>query len=233
LTPTAPAASERTDTLAHARAAELASGRSRAGRPTAERVEAINQAILDAAREHFLASGFEATPMEAVAASANISKGTLYARYPTKEALLRAVVEAQVEAWRALDARRRPPAPPADLQAKLRHHARRIVEALGSEQVRDFEALVRGAGPPGCELARVLHETGYRMAITALAGHIAEGTRKDAAPARDPERVAEMLMAMLYGWHGANETVRRVRPAEARAFADSAVRLLFAGRAGW
>lgn len=205
---------------------------SRAGRPTAARVEAINSAILQSAREHFLAAGFEATPMEAVAAGANVSKGTLYARYPTKEALLRAVVEEQLASWKAHEAARRGPLPKA-FEARMQHHARGILEALGSEKLRAFETLVGGAGRPASGLVRALHETGYRMAVEALAEEIAAGTRDDPTPPANPMAVAEILMAMLYGWYSANETIRKVTRDEARAFADRAVELLLAGRAAW
>jgi AcrR family transcriptional regulator len=195
-------------------------------------VEAINNAILKSAREHFLAAGFEATPMEAVATSARISKGTLYARYPTKDALLRAVVEEQLAAWRTHEARRRG-ALAHGLQPRLQHHARAILEALGSEKLRAFETLVGGAGRTACGLARALYEAGHRMAVEALAQEIAEGTRDDPAPPKNPAAVAEILMAMLYGWYSANEAIRRVTREEARAYADRAVELLMAGRAAW
>jgi AcrR family transcriptional regulator len=205
---------------------------SRAGRPTAARVEAINNAILKAARERFLAAGFEATPMEAVAASARVSKGTLYSRYPTKEALLRAVVEEQLAAWKAHETLRQG-ALPTEFRARLQHHARAILDALGSEKMRAFETLVGGAGRPGCGLARALHETAYRMAVESLAEEIVAGAGAAPAPPGNPTAVAETLMAMLYGWYSANEPIRRVTREEARDFADRAVDLLLSGRAAW
>jgi AcrR family transcriptional regulator len=170
--------------------------------------------------------------MEAVAASAGVSKGTLYARYPTKEALLRAVVEEQLAAWRANETRRLGPLPDG-FRPRMVVQARAIIEALGSEKMRAFETLVGGAGSHGGELARALHETGYRMAIEGLTEEIVEGTRADPVPPRDPARVAEMLMALLYGWYSANESVRGVSAVEARDFADEAVAMLFAARAAW
>jgi len=213
------------------RAATKTAPPARAGRPTAARVEAIHHAILEAARERFLAAGFEATPMEAVAAAAGISKGTLYARYPTKEALLRAVVETQLAAWKANEQQRA--SLPEGLEARLRHHARAILEALGSEKLRAFETLVGGAGRPASGLARALHEAGHRMAVEALAQAIVDGARDDATPPSNPTAVAEMLMAMLYGWYTANEVVRRIPRDEAFAYADRAVALVLAGRAAW
>ena len=71
--------------------------RRRSGRPTAERVAAIDAAIRDAAEQIFFDVGFEAANMDAIAAAADVSKGTLYARYRSKEALFRAVLEDLLE----------------------------------------------------------------------------------------------------------------------------------------
>jgi AcrR family transcriptional regulator len=195
-------------------------------------VEAINQAIIAAAREHFLSSGFEATPMEAIAATAGVSKGTVYARYPTKEALLRTVLVEQLAAWQAHEVRRMAPLP-ADFRMRLKQHARSILEALGSEKMQAFEALVSGTGSPASEFARALYETAHRMTVETLAQVIEDGTRGEPDAPRAPMRVAEILMAMLYGWYSANEPLRRVTPSAAHAFADEAIEILFAGRRAW
>lgn len=52
--------------------------------------------ILAAALEVFAARGFAATRLEDVAARAGVSKGTLYLYFDSKEALLRAVVQAHI-----------------------------------------------------------------------------------------------------------------------------------------
>src|ERR687894_3210836 len=50
------------------------------------------RAILDAAAELFLAHGFAAVSMEAVARQAEVSKATLYAHFSGKDALFGAMV---------------------------------------------------------------------------------------------------------------------------------------------
>jgi AcrR family transcriptional regulator len=195
-------------------------------------VEAINRAIVAAARKHFLSAGFEATPMEAIAATAGVSKGTVYARYPTKEALLRTVLVEQLEAWQAQEARRMAPLA-ADFRGRLKQHARSILEALGSEKMQAFEALVSSTGSPASEYARALYETAHRMTVETLAQVIEDGAREDQHAPRAPARVAEILMAMLYGWYSANEPLGRVTPEAAESFADEAIEILFAGRRAW
>jgi AcrR family transcriptional regulator len=60
------------------------------------RKEARPQELLDAALDLFVEKGFAATRAEEVAARAGVSKGTLYLYYPSKEDLLKAVIEHRV-----------------------------------------------------------------------------------------------------------------------------------------
>ena len=59
----------------------------------ARRGEALREHILDTAKLAFLETGFERTSMDAIAALAETSKRSLYAHFPTKDALFLAVVE--------------------------------------------------------------------------------------------------------------------------------------------
>jgi AcrR family transcriptional regulator len=69
----------------------------RLGRPTREASAGLAGRILDAATVRFLHDGYAATSMEAVAASAGVSKRTLYKRYPEKAALLREAITRMIE----------------------------------------------------------------------------------------------------------------------------------------
>lgn len=64
----------------------------RAGRPTAERAEQRRVALLDTAFEHFLEKGYEGATIEAIAASMNMTKRTVYVRYPDKTSLFLAAI---------------------------------------------------------------------------------------------------------------------------------------------
>lgn len=201
------------------------------GRPTAAQLDAINRAILSSATAQFFAAGFDATTMKIVAARAGVSKSTLYARYPTKEALLDAVIEARVAAW-SEETRPFDHLLPKDLEGRLRHHAKIIIRFFGREEIRAFERLVNGPGVSQA-VAWAFHERGQRFVVNYLREEIVEGTRNDPAPARNPERIAEMLIAMLYGWHRLEEAARSIPQAEAEVYADRAVDLLLSGRAAW
>ncbi|MBL0727137.1 TetR/AcrR family transcriptional regulator [Piscinibacter sp. HJYY11] len=65
-----------------------------AAAPTRQRrKEARPQELLDAALELFVEKGFAATRSDEVAVRAGVSKGTLYLYYPSKEELLKAVIQ--------------------------------------------------------------------------------------------------------------------------------------------
>ncbi len=66
--------------------------------PRQRRKEARPQELLDAALALFVEKGFAATRAEEVAERAGVSKGTLYLYYPSKEELLKAVIEQFVSA---------------------------------------------------------------------------------------------------------------------------------------
>jgi AcrR family transcriptional regulator len=201
------------------------------GRPTAARVEAINRAMLIAARAEFRRSGYEAARMEAIAAAAGVSKATLYDRYPTKEALLRAVIAKGVATWaEEWDPDRGPM--PSDLRQRLRHRARQMMQYYCSGKIEFLERLFTG-GPSMNELRRMRHEVGHQRIVQVIAQDIIDGTHAQSLEPRAAIRVAEMLMAMLYGWWRAHQEVRRVTEQEAFAYADQAVEVLLKGRAAW
>ena len=60
------------------------------------RKEARPAELLEAATRLFVEKGYAATRVEEVAALANVSKGTLFLYYPSKEALLKAVVRENI-----------------------------------------------------------------------------------------------------------------------------------------
>src|SRR4029079_12219276 len=72
----------------------------RGGRPSRAASEQLGELILDAATQMFLANGFGATSIDAVAQHLRMSKRTFYHRFPDKEALFAAVVHRIIERLR-------------------------------------------------------------------------------------------------------------------------------------
>ena len=201
------------------------------GRPTAARVEAISRAILAAATSEFFRSGFEDARVDAIAEAAGVSKSTLYERYPTKQALLRAVIAIHVAGW-ARDWEDKGGPVPTDLRQRLKHRARGFLGYFCSDGFETFERLFTNS-PSMDELRRLRHEVGHQRIVQVIAQEIINGARDEAIQARTAIRIAEMLMGMLYGWWRTQQEVRRVTREEALAYADHAVDVLFEGRAAW
>ncbi|MFB7876389.1 TetR/AcrR family transcriptional regulator [Nocardia sp. NPDC056064] len=68
----------------------------RAGRRNAKRDGDARQLILDAAENLFAAQGFDATPTAALAAAAGVPKGLVFYYFPTKNAILSALMRERV-----------------------------------------------------------------------------------------------------------------------------------------
>jgi TetR/AcrR family transcriptional regulator, mexJK operon transcriptional repressor len=69
------------------------------GRPTATAAALLETTILDAATAAFLADGYAATSIEAIARTSGVAKRTLYARWSGKPALFRSVLERLMAKW--------------------------------------------------------------------------------------------------------------------------------------
>ncbi len=66
------------------------------GRPTKAQMQQITNSVLDTARDFFSTRGFSGASMDEIAVHAGITKRTIYRRYPSKHALLEAVVEREI-----------------------------------------------------------------------------------------------------------------------------------------
>lgn len=140
----------------------------RGGRPSREAAEQLGEAILDVATELFLAEGYGATSIEAVARRARIAKRTFYSRFRDKPALFGAVVRRVVERLR--------PAGDAGLfeggtlEEILIRLARLILGAALSPQALALHRVILAEATRFPELASVVTEQGgSREAVARIA----------------------------------------------------------------
>src|ERR1700750_711049 len=68
----------------------------RSGRPPKELASEVEGRVLDAAREVFLARGFEGASVDEIAENARAGKRTIYSRFPNKAALFTARVQRDI-----------------------------------------------------------------------------------------------------------------------------------------
>ncbi|MBV1686688.1 TetR/AcrR family transcriptional regulator [Novosphingobium sp. G106] len=190
----------------------------RRGRPTAERVAAIDSAIKATALDLFVELGFEAASMDAIAVAAKVSKGTLYARYESKEPLFRAILEEQLEEWSERSSQNNHLLPD-DLEGRLRHYARSMVRAYNWPEFQRIATLVETSAQTFPDLVREWNDQVMQRGVDWLTYDMARtgGTGPDWA------FFANLFISAVSGWHRV-ETSRRVVPdEEVLAFADRVI----------
>ena len=172
--------------------------------------------------------------MEGIAAEAGISKGTLYARYRTKDAVLLALTERDTVYWSPEDVRAHAP-PVTNLRERLAYRARRLVEYITSEKMQSAARLVDQGGKAVEAVRAMYYRTMHQHAIHEIAQDIVDGSRDapQPVPAEDARTIAVMLMALVDGWARSNTFLGPLSREAGIAFADRAIEILFLGRAGW
>lgn len=197
------------------------------GRPKAGTTSEISTAIMEAATAAFLDKGFEDVSMEAIAASAGITKVTLYKRFPDKRSLLRAVVKARRQ--------NTPPAEPSSIgiEARLKQLATTILVGGVSPELRAYHALVTTAWPDPSDMPAREEVLGYNDMLLMLEREIRLGSQELGVHSSRAQTVALALMAMLSGWFEHRSPDPSRDAADADAFARTAVDLLVHGKNAW
>ncbi|UVK53545.1 TetR/AcrR family transcriptional regulator [Mesorhizobium sp. AR02] len=162
--------------------------------------EGMRRKVLDVAEIAFQARGYHASSLGDLMAAADVSGGALHHHFPTKKALVLAVIEERVaaaveETWIA----------PVKTAASAREGVRAVFEAVAAEL--EHQGFVRG-----CPLNNLAHELSLADPDlrTALAGifsawrqAIADKVRADQQEGReqgtDPERFAALAVATYSG----------------------------------
>ena len=187
---------------------------------------------MDCARTMFTEHGYDATAMETVALKLGISKGTLYTRYPSKEALLTAVVKDSVRRWSA-EAAEHDHELTDDIGQRLHHHGRIIAGSLHNSEVQAFQRLLLANGNRFPELGSALHQHGTQFIVDLIARDMTEAGARDGMPPAHATETALTFVSAITGWHLQQTSFRTVSPTETERFADHLVALFLAGRDAW
>jgi len=202
------------------------------GRPTAGQAEAITRTILRAATDIFLEKGFEAATMDGVAERAGVPKSTLYKRFADKKALLRSVIEARVSVW-AMATSQEAWMLTDDLEQRLKQYCVWMLTWASSPDVRAFSALAANAWSAADEARLNSDLLGFGRMVEVIEDDIRRFGPQAGIVAKDPNRIAMTLMAMLSGWLQLNAYRQPVSGTETAAFANTIVELLVHGQAAW
>jgi TetR/AcrR family transcriptional repressor of mexJK operon len=206
----------------------------RAGRPSREQAQRLGERILDVATALFLARGYGATSIEAVAQRAGISKRTFYHRFADKPTLFGAVLHRIVD-------RLRPPASMplvegVDLREVLERLAGLILRAALTPQAVALHRLIVGESGRFPKLAAVVAaESGTAEAIRLIAGVLEREAHAGKLALDDPAFAAEQFLYMVMATpqrRAAGLGVPLTR-AEIDAWPRKVVNLFLNGCRGW
>lgn len=203
------------------------------GRPSRKEAEAIDRSVLEAARESFLAHGFTATTMDAIAARAGVTKATLYQRYDDKVAMLRAVLHERVAAWSAVSDRRAVNRGDT-LDKRLEHYARSITRWSRDPEVRSFGELIRECWGTARAVAEEMQTIRVTRMLDVIEKDIREFGPKAGVTAANPRLIAELFLGMIGGVHRYLEDSGQADDAAiAQLCLDQAVDMFVAGKSAW
>lgn len=169
----------------------------------ARRGQALREHILDTAKLAFLEGGFERTSMDAIAARAETSKRSLYAHFPTKDALFLAVVERVRDLFG--ERMRTPVAYSEEPSEAIVRYCGRFVQLLGWSSVGRMLRLGIAEAERLPDLAAGLYDVLFGATVQELAAHLeaASGLPADRAEAVANELIGlavhPMLPRMLLG----------------------------------
>lgn len=156
------------------------------------------RAILDAAGELFLVQGFAAVSMDAVARQAGVSKATLYAHFPGKDALFAAMVAERCDRMAAEASALAGHG--NGTEAALRRLCRTVLGFLVAPSTIAIHRIVQAEAGRVPGLADAFYAAGPGAGRTRLARWIAEEQRLGHLRAdADPVEAAGHLGALLRG----------------------------------
>jgi TetR/AcrR family transcriptional repressor of mexJK operon len=164
------------------------------GRPTAAAAAQLEATILEYAIAAFLAEGYAATSIEAIAKACGVAKRTIYARWDGKPALFKASVAELLNRWAGHAG---PFTDSNDIEACLRDAARRMLAvALTPEAVALHRLLVAESGRFP-ELPNMIREAGASMGQQRIVDILQRAVDAGALPAHDVGYAAEQFMHLV------------------------------------
>ena len=180
------------------------------------------EAVLAAAERAFLAAGFGAVTMDAIAREAGVSKATVYAHYRSKEALFGAVIarlsERRFHAFsvEALD--------PVDVEASLtrdRDAVSRPRAVAGGDRAEPYH---HRRGHPFPALGAVFWEAGPERTRGQIEGFLRRAAAAGSLAIANPRLAAEQFIALARGEIHLRSLLRLEDPGDPAGLQEAAER---------
>jgi TetR/AcrR family transcriptional repressor of mexJK operon len=156
------------------------------------------QRVMEAARSHFDAHGFERASVDAIAADAGVSKMTIYSHFASKEGLFEAVVRDRTDrvigglaGVEALD-------PKQPQRALLAIGEQFLTLAREEATLGQFRSIYGAAGVQR-EACRAFYRQGADRLISDLAAYLRRADAQGTLNIRRPRQAADLFLSMFLG----------------------------------
>jgi AcrR family transcriptional regulator len=164
------------------------------GRPTARAAAALETTILDHATAVFLAEGYAATTIEAIARACRVAKRTIYARWDGKPELFRAVLERLIAKWMSASGDW---ADGETLEATLKAASDDILAVALTPEAIALHRLIIAESGRFPELPRLMHQAGAGEGNARIAALFDRAIARGELPPQDTAFAAEQFLNML------------------------------------
>jgi AcrR family transcriptional regulator len=171
-----------------------------AGRPTREEAAAINDRVLDGARTAFCRQGISGASMDEIATAVGVTKHTIYRRYPSKAALLEAVVERDLSRFEE-EMQFAPEscgAAGGDPIIALKEATQRFFQCCITPEDVAFVSFLHAEGAFSDDMRRKLAEW-EKVANAPLRERIEQAQAAGRIRAGDPVKICEVLVDLIDG----------------------------------
>lgn len=156
--------------------------------------------IVRAARSVFFKQGFKQVTTDVLAREAGVSKATLYKYFPSMEAVLQAVIQAEVATFSQslpLEA-----TTPEQFRETLVRFGEHLLRFLNKPETIQFAQLMFEEARLRPDIARTYYETAYVGTLDDLSHILRFGAEHGFIPASlEPRELAEQLLGMWEGFH--------------------------------
>ncbi|MGR8941893.1 MAG: TetR/AcrR family transcriptional regulator [Gammaproteobacteria bacterium] len=155
------------------------------------------QAILEAAKQAFLAHGYSGVSMEAIAEAAPVSKPTLYSHFRSKQDLFAAVIAGECESLLGTLARSQ--AEFRDPVTGLKTIARAFVDLIYAAESLQLYRLIIAEQQHFPELGRQIYRAGPEPVLQQLSSYLDELKAVGALKIEDVAVSSKLFVSMLKG----------------------------------
>ncbi len=164
------------------------------GRPTAQAAAALETTILQHATAAFLADGYAATTIEAIARACSVAKRTIYARWDGKPDLFRTVLEGLIAKWMSSAGGW---ADGESLEATLKAAADDVLSIALTPEAIALHRLIIAESGRFPELPRILHQAGATQGTARIAALLDRAIARGDLPPQDTTFAAEQFLNLL------------------------------------